>query len=132
MLIFSEENAVEQSLSSRVGNADMNLGGSSPQENSGLGTILSPAPGPHTFQPGIGGYGSPTDAVAVPGTDNADVSGKEGLCQVGRLHNKSTQCSFKHGDFFKEHIKCVSYKLCNSNITCETTLDFFKTCSPVW
>jgi hypothetical protein len=100
ILIFWEENAMEQSLSSRVGNADMNLGSTSPQENSGLGTILSPAPGPHTFQPGIGGYGSPTDTVALPGTDNADVSGKEGLCQVGRLHNKSTQHSFYQGDFF--------------------------------
>jgi hypothetical protein len=123
---------VEQSLFSRVGNADMNLGGSSPQDNSGLGTILSPPPGPHTFQPGIGGYGSPTDAVALPGTDNADVSGKEGLCQVGRLCNKSTQHSFYQDSFFKEHIRCVSYKLCKSNITCGTTLYFFKTCCPVW
>jgi hypothetical protein len=95
MLIFPEENAVEQSLSSRVGNADMNLGGSSPQDNSGLGTILSPPPGPHTFQPGIGGYGSPTDAVAVPGTDNADVSGKEGLCQVGGLTFWHQNLAFK-------------------------------------
>lgn len=116
---------MEQSLSSRVGNTDMNLDGSSPQENGGLGTILSPAPGPHTFQPGIGGYGSPTDAVALPGADNADVSGKEGLCQVGRLCNKGTHHSFYQVDFFKEHISCVSYKSCKSNITCGITLDFF-------
>jgi hypothetical protein len=84
MLSCSEENAMEQSLFSRVSNSDVNLGGSSPQDNGGLGTILSPPPGPHTFQPGIGGYGSPTDAVAQPGTDNTDMSGKDGLCQVGR------------------------------------------------
>ena len=126
------QNAVEHSFSSRVSNADMNLGGSSPQENSGLGTILSPAPGPHTFQPGIGGYGMPTDAFALPGTENADVSGKEGLCQVGRLDNKSTHHNFYKGDFFTEHIKCVSHKLCKSNVTCGTTLDFLKTYCPMW
>lgn len=115
---------MEQSLFSRVGNADMNLGGSSPQDNGGLGTILSPPPGPHTFQPGIGGYGSPTDAVAVPGTDNTDMSGKEGLCQVGTLCNKSTQHSFYEGDFLKTTSK-VSYKFCKSNMTCGT-------CCPVW
>lgn len=107
---------MEQSLSSRVSNADMNLGGTSPQENSGLGTILSPAPGPHTFQPGIGGYGSPTDAVSLPGTDNDDVSGKEGLCQVGRLHNKSIHRGFCQGDFLRStsnvcHIICVKVTL---------------------
>lgn len=75
---------MQQSLFFRVGSADVNLVGSSPQDTSGLGTILSPPPGPHTFQPGIGGYGSPTDSVALPGTDNADVSGKDGLCQVRR------------------------------------------------
>jgi hypothetical protein len=78
----------------RVGNADVNLGSSTPHGNNGLGPILSPPPGPHTFQPGhslppgalhpgTGGYGSSTDHIAPPSTDNADVSDKEGHCQVG-------------------------------------------------
>jgi hypothetical protein len=73
----------------RVGNAGVNLARSTPHGDSGLGPILSPPPGPHTFQPGhslqpgIGGYGSSTDSVASPGTDNTDVSEKEGFCQVG-------------------------------------------------
>lgn len=77
-----------QYLFFRVGNADVNLGGSVPHGNNGLGPILSPPPGPHTFQPGhslqpgTGGYGSSTDPVASSGADNTDVSEKEGLCQV--------------------------------------------------
>jgi hypothetical protein len=73
----------------RVGNTDVNLGRSTPHGKNGLGPILSPPPGPHTFQPGhslqpgIGGFGSSTDSVASPGTDNTDVSEKEGFCQVG-------------------------------------------------
>ncbi|PNF43882.1 hypothetical protein B7P43_G02778, partial [Cryptotermes secundus] len=73
-----------------AGNADVNLGRSPPHGNSGLGPILSPPSGPHTFQPGhslqpgIGGYGSSTDTVASPGADNTDVSENAGFCQVYR------------------------------------------------
>lgn len=84
-----------QYLFFRVGNADVNLGGSVPHGNNGLGPILSPPSGPHTFQPGHGlqpgtGYGSSTDPVVSSGTDNADVLQKEGLCQVCGCIKKST------------------------------------------
>ncbi|XP_069694421.1 tyrosine-protein kinase transmembrane receptor Ror-like isoform X3 [Periplaneta americana] len=93
------KNFASPSFLALVGNTDVNFGGSTPHGSSGsLGPILSPPPGPHTFQPGhslppgglppgaggLGGYGSSTDPVASPGTENADLSEKEGVCQVYR------------------------------------------------
>jgi hypothetical protein len=88
ILICAQETGMVQFLFFRPGNADVNLGGSVPHGNNGFVPILSPPPGPHTFQPGhssqpgTGGYGSSADAVAPSGPANADVSEKEGVCQV--------------------------------------------------
>ena len=81
----------------RVGNSDVNLGGSTPHGGGSLGPILSPPPGPHTFQPGhslppgglppgsggrLGGFGgSSPDSIASSGSDG-EMSETEGLCQV--------------------------------------------------
>ena len=77
----------------------MNLGGSTPHGSGGMGPILSPPPGPHTFQPGhslppgglppgsgghISGFGSSSKPVASPGSDD-EMSETEGLCQVSDL-----------------------------------------------
>ncbi|PSN51826.1 hypothetical protein C0J52_17686 [Blattella germanica] len=62
-----------------VGNSDVNVAGSTPHGGgAGLGPIMSPPPGPHTFQPGhslppgsgrLGGFGSPVDAIGSTGSD---------------------------------------------------------------